>query len=173
MKISDRLTGLFLLVFATAILIQARSFPMIPGQSVGSGLLPSIVAIGLIGCALYLIATNLVRKPRPKLIEFGDWITDRRRLLRVAIAVLGTASFIPFLDVIGFPVLSIVVLLAFLLSLRVAPLTAVLVAVGASLAIHALFPRSSSCPCRGACCNPSAGRARHTGKAQWTTFSPQ
>lgn len=32
MKISDRLTGLFLLVFATAILIQASSFPVIPGQ---------------------------------------------------------------------------------------------------------------------------------------------
>lgn len=141
MKISDRLTGCFLLVLATAILLQARSFPMIPGQSIGSGLMPTIVAIGLAICAVILIAKDVVTAPRSKLAEPGDWITDRWRLMRVAIVLLGTASFIPFLDVIGFPVLSIAVLLAFLLSLRVPVLTAVLVSVTASLAIHTLFSK--------------------------------
>jgi putative tricarboxylic transport membrane protein len=141
MKISDRLMGCFLLVFATAILIQASSFPVIPGQSIGSGLLPTIVAIGLGICAIILIVKDLVGTPRPKLAEAGDWITDPRRLLRVGIVLLGTASFLPFLDVIGFPVLSISVLLAFLLSLRVDMLTAILVSVTASLAIHTLFSK--------------------------------
>ncbi|WP_417809438.1 tripartite tricarboxylate transporter TctB family protein [Thioclava sp.] len=141
MKISDRLMGCFLLLFATAVLLQASTFPMIPGQSVGSGLLPTIVAVGLIICAIILITKDLLGTPRPKLIEAGAWITDRRRILRVAIVLLGTASFIPFLDVIGFPVLSITVLLAFLLSLRVEVLTAVLVSVTASLAIHTLFSK--------------------------------
>ncbi|PRY20935.1 putative tricarboxylic transport membrane protein [Aliiruegeria haliotis] len=141
MKISDRLTGCFLLVFATAILFEASSFPVIPGQSIGSALLPNIVAIGLIGCAIILIVSDLVGSPRPRLAEAGDWITDPRRLLRVGIVLLGTASFIPFMDVIGFPVLSITVLLAFLLSLRVDILTAILVSVTASLAIHTLFSK--------------------------------
>ena len=141
MKISDRLMGCFLLVFAAAILFQASSFPMIPGQSIGSGLLPTIVAIGLGACALVLVVKDVVAVPRPKLVEAGDWITDRRRLIRVAIVLLGTASFIPLLDVIGFPVLSITVLLAFLLSLRVNVLTAILVSVIASLAIHTLFSK--------------------------------
>ncbi|MEV8467489.1 tripartite tricarboxylate transporter TctB family protein [Fluviibacterium sp. DFM31] len=141
MKISDRLMGFFLLVFSAGILIQASTFPLIPGQSVGSGLLPTIVALGLGGCALTLIAKDLVSQPRSKLVEPGDWIGDRRRLIRVGIVLLGTASFIPFLDVIGFPVLSITVLLAFLLSLRVKVLTAILVSVIASLAIHTLFSK--------------------------------
>ncbi|KEO60398.1 tripartite tricarboxylate transporter TctB family protein [Thioclava indica] len=141
MKISDRLMGCFLLLFATAVLIQASSFPTIPGQSIGSGLLPSIVAVGLMICALILIAKDLMGTPRPKLIEAGAWITDPRRILRVAIVLLGTASFIPFLDVIGFPVLSIAVLLAFLLALRVNVMTSVLVSVAASLAIHTLFSK--------------------------------
>lgn len=141
MKISDRLAGLFLLVFASAILFEASGFPLIPGQSVGSGLLPSIVAVGLMVCALILIVNDLVAKPRPALAEVGDWISDPRRLIRMGIVLLGTALFIPFLDVIGFPVLSIAVLLAFLLSLRVDLLTSVLVSVTASLAIHTLFSK--------------------------------
>ncbi|WP_424931850.1 tripartite tricarboxylate transporter TctB family protein [Amaricoccus macauensis] len=141
MKISDRLMGCFLLVFATAILIQASSFPTIPGQSIGSGLLPTIVGIGLAGCAIILIVKDLVAAQRSKLAEPGEWITDPRRLIRVATVLVGTAIFLPFLDVVGFPVLSIVVLLAFLLSLRVDLLTAGLVAVTASLAIHTLFSK--------------------------------
>ena len=142
MKISDRLIGSFLLVFAAAIFFQARSFPVIPGQSIGSGLLPTIVAAGLAACAVVLILKELVgTTPRPKLIEPGDWITDRRRLFRVAIVLLGTASFIPFVDTIGFPLLSIALLLSFLLSLKVDLLTAALVAVTASLAIHTLFSK--------------------------------
>lgn len=141
MKISDRLMGCLLLLFATAILIEARSFPMIPGQSVGSGLLPTIVAIGLMGCAAILIVKDIATMPRARLIETGDWITDPRRLARVGIVLLGTASFIPFLDVVGFPLLSVAVLVIFLLSLRVGVLTATLVSVTASLAIHTLFSK--------------------------------
>jgi putative tricarboxylic transport membrane protein len=141
MKISDRLMGCFLLLFATAVLWQASTFPLIPGQSVGSGLLPTIVAVGLMVCAVILIVKDLSGTSRSKLVTPGGWINDRRRIFRVAIVLLGTASFIPFLDVIGFPVLSIVVLLAFLLSLRVDVLTAVLVSVIASLAIHTLFSK--------------------------------
>lgn len=141
MKISDRLIGALLLVFATFILVEASSFPVIPGQSIGSGLLPTIVAIGLIGCATILIAKDLMTAPRAPLTEIGDWITDPRRLLRVGVVILGTAAFIPFLDVIGFPLLSITVLMIFLLSLRVDLLTALLVSVTASLAIHTLFSK--------------------------------
>lgn len=141
MKISDRLTGCFLLLFATAILFEASSFPVIPGQSIGSGLLPKIVAFGLILCAGILIFSDLAKAPRAKLVEAGDWISDPVRLLRIAIAVIGPALFIPFLDVIGFPALAISVLLAFLLSLRVNIVTAVLVSVVASLAIHTLFSK--------------------------------
>lgn len=141
MKISDRLMGCLILVFATAVLIEARSFPVIPGQSIGSGLLPTIVAVGLIGCGAFLILGDLAASPRPKLAEAGEWISDRRRILRVAIVLLGTASFIPLLDVIGFPALSIAVLMAFLLSLRVGLVTAAVVSVIASLAIHTLFSK--------------------------------
>ena len=141
MKISDRLTGFVLLLFATAILVEASRFPLIPGLSIGSGLLPMIVASGLILCSLVLIVKDMIARPRPKLAEPGDWISDHRRLIRVAIVLLGTASFIPLLDVIGFPVLSIAMLLAFLLSLRVDVMTSVLVSVTASLATHTLFSK--------------------------------
>lgn len=141
MKISDRLMGCFLLVLSAAILIQASTFPLIPGQSIGSGLLPNIVALGIGACAIILVVKDVVGKPRPKLIELGGWATDHQRLLRVGIVLFGTASFIPLLDIVGFPVLSISVLLAFLLSLRVKIVTALLVSVIASLAIHTLFSK--------------------------------
>ena len=141
MKISDRLIGCFLLLLAGGILLQARSFPVIPGQSIGSGLLPTIVALGIAVCAITLIAKDVLNAERMKLIAPGDWITDPRRIIRVGIVLLGTASFLPLLDVIGFPVLSISLLLAFLISLRVNLLTAVLLSVIASLAIHSLFSK--------------------------------
>jgi putative tricarboxylic transport membrane protein len=114
---------------------------VIPGQSIGSGLLPTIVAFGLAGCAVFLIIQDFASSPRTKLVQAGDWISDPVRILRVAIVLLGTASFIPFLDVVGFPVLSITVLMAFLLSLRVGLVTALTVSVVASLAIHTLFSK--------------------------------
>lgn len=141
MKVSDRLIGCFLLLFAVAVLFQARTFPVIPGQSIGSGLLPTIVALGLGACAIVLILKDVLNAERPRLITPGDWITDRLRIIRVGIVLIGTASFIPLLDVIGFPLLSITVLLAFLLSLRVSLVTALLVSVIASLAIHTLFSK--------------------------------
>lgn len=139
MKFSDRLLGLVLFAFAVAVLVEARSFPVIPGQSVGSGLLPTIVALGLMGSAALLVVRDLLTSPRLPLAQFGDWVHDPIRWARIAIVLVGTAAFIPLLDVIGFPILSITVLFLFMLTLQVRPLLALAVSVGSAFAIHTLF----------------------------------
>jgi putative tricarboxylic transport membrane protein len=141
MKISDRGVGVLLIFFAASILAAVRDFPVIPGQSFGSALLPTIIAIGLIIGAMGLIITDMRNPMHSPWVEFGSWITDGSRKISVAIIIMGTISYVPLVSSVGFPMLSAGLLLALLLSVRVKPAAALAVSIVAALSIHTLFSK--------------------------------
>lgn len=141
MKFSDRLMGIILILFSLAILYEIRDFPVVPGQDFGSDLLPRIIALGLIAGGLSLLITDLRKADRDPLLKVGDWVQHNSRILMVLAIILGTASFIPFVDFIGFPLLSAgLILLMFLLS-RVKISFALPMSVVAAFAIHTIFAK--------------------------------
>jgi hypothetical protein len=55
---SDRWVGIALALLGLAVAWSARSFPDVPGQKLGAGFLPMIVGVGLVACAIGLIARS-------------------------------------------------------------------------------------------------------------------
>ncbi|WP_319531599.1 tripartite tricarboxylate transporter TctB family protein [uncultured Cohaesibacter sp.] len=141
MKISDRLMGVILILFSLGILYEISSFPSVPGQSVGSDLMPRIIAFGLILGGVSIIITDLRSNERASLIAFGAWIKDQRRVLQALAILLGTASFIPFVDTLGFPLLSTILLFILFIVFRLRVLVAIPVSFLAAMTIHTAFSK--------------------------------
>jgi putative tricarboxylic transport membrane protein len=132
----DRWVGLGLAALALAVLWSARAFPDVPGQKLGAAFLPMIVGVGLLLCALALVARSLRRdayadsETRPEVEEhFGS----------AAVIVGAVLAYIFLSERIGFLVIAPLCLLAVFLALRVRWKTAVLCAIGGTLLVHLAF----------------------------------
>ena len=55
MKFNDALLGIVFLALSVAVLVTLQGFPKIPGQSIGPGAFPGLIAILLAGCSIALI----------------------------------------------------------------------------------------------------------------------
>jgi len=146
MKINDALAGALLLVFAIAILWSAHGFPSIEGDPVGPAVFPQIIAVGMLLCALALIATGLRQLKTERWVEIPQWFAAPRQILAFAIVVGGLLAFYLFVDRIGFLVCAPVLLAALLAVLRVRWWLIPLVAIGVSLVIDAIFYKGLGVP---------------------------
>jgi putative tricarboxylic transport membrane protein len=146
MKIHDSLIGVLLLVFAIALYWHTRSFPSISGDPVGPALFPRIIAAGMAACSVILIATGLLRNKGAAWVEVPDWFRAPRQIAGFAIVVGGLLVFYFFLDRLGFLVCAPLLLAALLFVLRVRLWAIPVVAIGASLFIHAIFYKGLGVP---------------------------
>ena len=146
MKIHDSLIGVLLLVFAIALFWHTRSFPSISGDPVGPALFPRIIAAGMAACSVILIATGLLRNKGVAWVEVPDWFRAPRQIAGFAIVVGGLLGFYFFFDRLGFLVCAPLLLAALLFVLRVRPWAIPVVAIGASLLIHAIFYKGLGVP---------------------------
>jgi putative tricarboxylic transport membrane protein len=132
----DRWVGLGLAALALAVLWSARAFPDVPGQKLGAAFLPMTVGVGLLLCALALVARSLRRdayadsETRPEVEEhFGS----------AAVIVGAVLAYIILSERFGFLFIAPLCLLAVFLALRVRWKTAVLCAIGGTLLVHLAF----------------------------------
>lgn len=139
MKINDAVFGAVLLVLGLAVLTAASGYPKIPGQNVGPGLFPGLIAVGLAVCALLLIAGGVRRRAQSPWFEPLPWLSSRRHAVAF-VTVLGSVVFyIALADRIGFMIVAPLALFAMFLSFRVRPPPAAAIALVASLAIWYAF----------------------------------
>lgn len=134
MRASDLWLGAALLLAGLAILLRARTFPMMAGLPYGPGLFPSIAAVGLMACGGLIALSGWRRgevaasEPMPS----GGWV-------RMAVVPLSVAFFGLMLDRLGFHLTATAALIALFLAFGLGPLRAVPLSVAAALAIHAVF----------------------------------
>jgi putative tricarboxylic transport membrane protein len=78
MKFNQALLGLLVILLGLAVVLQARTFPSMPGQSIGPAFFPTIIGVGLLltGAALALSR----RGRRPPWIEGAEWLRRPRML---------------------------------------------------------------------------------------------
>jgi len=137
MRVHDSLIGGVLLVLALAVLWHVQGFPPAPGQDFGPAVFPELIAAGLAVASAALIWQGLrIRQP---LVVIAEGLRSPRHLLAFAVVIASTAFYILLSDRLGFIVCSLVVLLALQWACGVRPGMAVVVAVVATLAIHAAF----------------------------------
>ena len=137
MKLSDTVWGLLLLALSAAILWNIRTFPQIPGQSIGPGAFPGLLAVALAGCALVLIVRG-VRAGETRLV-LGDWLRSPRHAGNFALTVAALLFYILAADKLGFIVSAILILLALFWKLGVRTRVSVPVAIGIVFFIHLVF----------------------------------
>jgi putative tricarboxylic transport membrane protein len=139
MKLNDAIFGLLLLALGAAVLTVVQGYAKIPGQQVGPGLFPGLIAVGLcIGGAILLVRGWRARATHPW-FEAPDWFQSKRHLLAVAVLIGSVVFYMQASTYLGFLVCAPLILTALFVVLKVPLGRAVLVAVVASLVIHFAF----------------------------------
>jgi putative tricarboxylic transport membrane protein len=137
MRINDALIGCVLLVLAVAVYLYARTLPAIPGQEYGAAVFPVLIAFGLGGCGVALVAAGV--RHWNGAVVWNDWARTHHVWSKLAVVVALILAYILTSETIGFIALSILVLLIFLVMMGVRWWVAALVAVAATLLIHQTF----------------------------------
>jgi len=139
MKLNDAIFGLLFMLLGGAVLAAIQGYPKIPGQPVGPALFPGLIAAGLCICGVLLVATGVRHRAEQGWVAFDDWWRSPRHVLGFIVLIGAIVLYILASNQVGFLLTAAVILLALFLVLGVKPVTAVAVAVIATLLIHFAF----------------------------------
>ena len=131
--------GAVFLALSIAVLVTVQGFPKIPGQSIGPGAFPGLIAVLLAGCSVALIWRGWRERGSQPLVAMGAWLGSPRHLLNFLVATGALAFYVLAADKLGFLICGTIILLALFLTLRVRPLLAVVLAVLSPIVIHVIF----------------------------------
>ena len=139
MKVNDAVSGFVLMLLGAAVLFAIQGYPKIPGQPVGPALFPGLIATGLCACGALLVVKGVRERHGAPWLVWDDWVRSPRHVLGFATVVASIAFYILAADALGFLLTAAILLVALFLVLRVRPLTAVSVAIVATLLVHLAF----------------------------------
>lgn len=137
MKLSDALTGAFLIALAITILFHIQSYPLIPGQNYGPALFPGVIAVGFIGCGLLLIVRGI--RAKAPLVALSDWMRNPVTFTNFLVVCAVLVLYIVLAQPLGFLLTAPICLLVLFLKLKVRLPRAMVVAIVATLVMHFLF----------------------------------
>ena len=139
MKINDALVGALLGIFAIAVFLMSRSFPVIPGQNFGAGLFPRVIGIGMLICSVLLIIQGVRNRKTDSPMRMPAWLRDKASVLRFLLIPASLFFYFAVADLLGFLITSGLVLLVLFLAFKVRWPTAIAVALIGSFLIHFMF----------------------------------
>jgi len=139
MKINDAVFGLLLLLLGGAILVVVQGYPKIPGQQVGPGLFPGLIAVGLCVGGALLMLRGWRDRAAAAWFRFDDWVRSPRHVLACALVVASPVFYVLASEKLGFLITATLTLAVLMWSLRVPTGRSVLIAVIATLVIHTAF----------------------------------
>jgi putative tricarboxylic transport membrane protein len=137
MKLSDALTGAFLIALAIAILFHIQSYPLIPGQNYGPALFPGVIAVGFIGCGILLMVRGV--RAKVPLVTLSDWVRNPVTLTNFVVVCAVLLLYIVLAEPLGFLLTAPLCLVLLFLKLKVRLPMALVVAIAAALVMHFLF----------------------------------
>jgi len=138
-KLNDAVLGLLMIVLGAAVLVAVQGYPKIPGQPVGPALFPGLIAAGLCVAGALLVAQGWRRRAAQPWLAWDDWVRSPRHVLALAVLLGAIVFYIVAAEWLGFLPTAAIILLALLLVLRVRPVTAIVVALAATLLVHFAF----------------------------------
>ncbi len=139
MRVSDTAIGLFLIIFAGAVLLHVRSFPELDNGYPGPALFPSVLAVLFIFCGIGLIIQGLRR--REKVLRFDMGSVSLAGWINIAFVLGAIVCYIFFSDFLGFLIFSFLILMILMKWLKVKTLWSLVMSVGVTLAIYLLFAK--------------------------------
>jgi putative tricarboxylic transport membrane protein len=146
LKLNDAVFGALFLALALLVLWTIQSYPKIPGQNIGPAAFPGIAASVLALCGVLLIVQGVRQRDGTAWFQRGEWTGRRAQLIAFAVTVLGLLLYVLASERLGFIVTGSVMLAALMLALKVRWVSALTVAVVATLLIHIAFYKGLRVP---------------------------
>ena len=137
MKLHHALSGLLVLIFGVAIAAQARTFPSMPGRSVGPAFFPTIVGIGLILCGVALVVSG--RGSGQPWIQSGAWVGRPRMLFNFLLVFVDLVFYALAVARLGFFITAVLFLGVLMLSFGVPRARILPLALVVTFIIHYAF----------------------------------
>ena len=137
MRLNDAVTGAVLFLFAAALALWSQTFPPIPGQQYGAAVFPTLVAFGLGGCGLLMIASG-IRQGGP-VLAWADWARERHGVRNVVVTIAAILFYILASDALGFILTMAPILLVMFRLLGVGWLLSIGLAIVATFVVQYLF----------------------------------
>jgi len=139
MKINDAIFGAIFALLGAVVLVHVQSFPNIPGQQYGAAIFPGLIAAGFVVCGLLLVVSGVKSRQDQRWYETGEWLGSRRHVAAALAIVAGVVAYILLADVVGFLIVSPLLLVLWFRALGVRWGPAVLSAVITTLAMWYAF----------------------------------
>jgi putative tricarboxylic transport membrane protein len=136
-KFNDAVLGAIFLVLSIAVLVNVQGFPNIPGQKIGPGAFPGLIAIILACCSAALIWRGL--REKTPLVAVGAWLSSPRHVRNFLVVVGALVFYILAAEAIGFLICGALILVCLFLTLRVKPVLAIALALVLPVVIHVIF----------------------------------
>jgi len=149
MKINDTLSGLALLALSLLILYTVSTYPVIPGQNIGPGAFPGLLASLLAVCSVLLILKGLKAKKHEDWVVIGGWVKSWFHLRNFLITVGCLFFYIYLSDYLGFIICGILLLTVMFAALEVRPKIILPIAIIVTLAVHFIFTKDCVSLCLG------------------------
>lgn len=147
MKFNDAITGAVLLALSLAVLWTIQSYPKIPGQNIGPGAFPGLVAVLLGICSLVLIWRGVRGKlHHERWITPGAWLTSWPHLRNFLVTIGCLLFYIFASEKVGFILTSIAILSVMFFVLNVRRVLIVPVAVLATVVVFLVFYKGLRVP---------------------------
>jgi putative tricarboxylic transport membrane protein len=146
MKFNDALIGAVLLALSVAIMVAALGYPHIPGQNVGPGAFPGLLAVLLGACSVMLIARGLRERAGGRWITPGAWLRSPGPLRNFLVTVGSLLFYIFASEPLGFIPSGVIVLSAMMWTLGVRRRWILPIALFVTLLIHTVFYKGLRVP---------------------------
>jgi putative tricarboxylic transport membrane protein len=122
MKVNDAITGLGLILFATAIFFFSQGAPTMHNSIFGAAFFPRILASLMGVCGIYMIAKeSLARRgggPGTPLFSVPDWARSRWHVSNFLLTIASLVFYILLSDIVGFDLIGTIILFVLFASLR-------------------------------------------------------
>ena len=138
MRLNDTLTGLLLLGFGSVVALYSRAFPATPGSSIGPGLFPIVIGLGIAACGAVLM-WNARKQGKVRWLEFEDWMRQPRMALNAVLVISALIFYALAVDALGFFVTAFVFLVTLFLAFGTARRWIAPLAVVVTLGLHVAF----------------------------------
>ncbi len=137
MKLSPAVSGLLVVILGLAIVAQARTFPLITGQSIGPAFFPTIIGAGLILCGVALIGSG--RRSRDPWIDPGQWMRRPRMVFNFLLVFADLIFYAMAVSRLGFFITAVLFLSVLMVAFDVPRARIVPLALAVTLVIHYAF----------------------------------
>ena len=146
MRLNDAILGATFLGIALLVLWNVRALPTIPGQDIGPGAFPGLLAALLAACSALLILRGIRDRGPQRWFEAQPWMRSVPHLRHFALVIGGLIFYILFAQRLGFFICAILILISLFLSLQVRATVAAPLALAAPLVVHTIFYKMLKVP---------------------------